>query len=289
MRHKSEGMARTGLWAAAILAAGALACGLGGRALAGTLPMAAQAEPLPVYTSLDLAAEDEPLPAVWRDYDPDELTDLAGNGLPADWYGLHEMLVCRTGLLWWDNGEDPLVPWQTLASAPGTAAYLIQYPLPDGATVVDASRNEVTACGAATLDVGLRADCVSVRVSFPDLPAATAEEFELTQTLAQQALLDLFRGRTDHFMGAQVVDGQAQDWLAERLLYSGEWELVAEAPEGTLEDSALAVCEAAGIDLQFIRLENELLVVLSDRSGGGLCGFYCDARLHSATGFIRQS
>lgn len=296
-RNGGASGARAGLWAAAILAVGALACGLGGGALAAVLPAAGQAAPLPVYTSLSLATEDEPLPPVWRDYDPDDLIDLTAlppedqdpwvaAGLPGDWYGLCQTLLFQTGLLWWDDAGDPAVPWQTMASAPGQAAYLVQFPVPDGATVVDASHNEVTPCGAARLDVGLREGCVSVRFSFPDLPAATAEDFAVTQALAQQCLLDLFRGYTDHFMGAQTMG-----WLAERTAVQPgeEWQAAVDAMEGTLEDKALAVCEAVAVDLQTIRLENELLVVLSDRNDGGMCSFYCDVRLHSVTGYIWQT
>ena len=305
MRNKRNedraGALRTGMWTAAIVAVGALVCGLGGGALALSLPAAGSAQALPVYTSLNLVAEDEPVATVWQDFDPEGMVNLSSfaleeqmslgmDWLPTGLYSLFDQHIYSVGLFWAGGTLDMELPWQTPAADPGSAFYLYQVALPDGLTCIDQGVNELVTCGSSMLDMGLQDGCISVRYSFPDLEKADPARFEETQALVQERLLDLFYGRSTALMGADIQSLSANTWLEERISFYSmdEWLDAVDPQEGTAEDRLMALCEALMIDLQTIRLDNELLVILSDQVGSGMLGLYCDVRLRCVTGYVMQ-
>lgn len=294
------GALRTGMWTAAIVAVGALVCGLGGGALALSLPAAGSAQALPVYTSLNLVAEDEPVATVWQDFDPEDVISLSSftvndqisldpTGLPVSLYAALEQ-PSYLGLFWSGDFPDQELPWKTPTTDPGSAFYLYQVALPDGLTCIDQGVNELVTCGSSMLDMGLQDGCISVRYSFPDLEKADPARFEETQALVQERLLDLFYGRSTALMGADMQSLSANTWMEERISFypMDEWLAAVDPQEGTAEDRLMALCEALMIDLQTIRLDNELLVILSDQVGSGMLGLYCDVRLRCVTGYVMQ-
>lgn len=294
------GALRTGMWTATIVAVGALVCGLGGGALALSLPAAGSAQALPVYTSLNLVAEDEPVATVWQDFDPEDVISLSSftvnDQIPLDLTGLPVSLYAALeqpsylGLFWSGDFPDQELPWKTPTTDPGSAFYLYQVALPEGLAGVDQLTFEMVTCGPSVLDVGLRDDCISVRLSFPELEDASPARFEEVQTRLQEDLILLLTGRSTSLMGADLGTLAGGTWLEERVMFrpSDEWLAAVDAQEGTLEDRLMGLCESTFIDLQTIRLDNELLVLLSDRNGGGMVGVYCDVRLCCATGYVMQ-
>ena len=305
MRNKRNedraGALRTGMWTAAIVAVGALVCGLGGGALALSLPAAGSAQALPVYTSLNLVAEDEPVATVWQDFDPEGMVNLSSfaleeqmslgmDWLPTGLYSLFDQHIYSVGLFWAGGTLDMELPWKTPATDPGSAFYLYQVALPEGLAGVDQLTFEMVTCGPSVLDVGLRDDCISVRLSFPELEDASPARFEEVQTRLQEDLMLLLTGRSTSLMGADLGTLAGGTWLEERVMFrpSDEWLAAVDAQEGTAEDRLMALCEALMIDLQTIRLDNELLVILSDQVGSGMLGLYCDVRLRCVTGYVMQ-
>lgn len=295
------GALRTGMWTAAIVAVGALVCGLGGGALALSLPSAGSAQALPVYTSLNLVAEDEPVATVWQDFDPEGMVNLSSfaleeqmslgmDWLPTGLYSLFDQHIYSVGLFWAGGTLDMELPWKTPATDPGSAFYLYQVALPEGLAGVDQLTFEMVTCGPSVLDVGLRDDCISVRLSFPELEDASPARFEEVQTRLQKDLMLLLTGRSTSLMGADIQSLSANTWLEERISFypMDEWLDAVDPQEGTAEDRLMALCEALMIDLQTIRLDNELLVILSDQVGSGMLGLYCDVRLRCVTGYVMQ-
>lgn len=294
------GALRTGMWTATIVAVGALVCGLGGGALALSLPSAGSAQALPVYTSLNLVAEDEPVATVWQDFDPEDVISLSSftvddqisldlTGLPVSLYAALEQ-PSYLGLFWSGDFPDQELPWKTPATDPGSAFYLYQVALPEGLAGVDQLTFEMVTCGPSVLDVGLRDDCISVQLSFPELEDASPARFEEVQTRLQEDLMLLLTGRSTSLMGADLGTLAADTWLDERVMFrpSDEWLDAVDPQEGTAEDRLMALCEALMIDLQTIRLDSELLVILSDQVGSGMLGLYCDVRLRCVTGYVMQ-
>ena len=296
------GALRTGMWTAAIVAVGALVCGLGGGALALSLPAAGSAQALPVYTSLNLVAEDEPVATVWQDFDPEGMVNLSSfaleeqmslrmGWLPTGLYSLFDQQIYSMGLFWTGGPLDMKLPWQTPAADPGSAFYLYQVALSEGLAGIDQTTFEMVTCSPSVLDVGVQDRCVSVRLSFPDLADADPAQFDAALTQIQQNLLDLLSGRTASLMGADLGCLAANTWLEERVIFlpSDEWLAAVDTQEGTPEERLLTLCDAAFIDLQTIRLDNELLVILSDQGGSGMLGLYFDVRLRCVTGYVMQT
>lgn len=297
MRRKENehaGIARTGLWAVSIVAAGALLAGLGGWALAGALPAAGGAEALPVYTSLNLVAEDEPVPAIWQRYDPDEMLDRAAAaaqpGMPladppapdTDAFWAEERL-CLSGMLYDPSqGQAVELPWQTPASNPGSAWYLYQYELPGTLRLIDQVTGALHDPGRVLADLAIGSGSAA-RYYFPDLPPAEPAQFDEARELVQQRLLELLRGDNNLLLGIpfyEVSNGMttwmdARAWVAEIIPADA-------APTEQLQQ----ISDALWMDLQTIQLDNELLVVLGERGSGGMICLYYDVRLRCVTGLV---
>lgn len=300
MKHKENGRAvavRTGLWAACIVAAGALLAGLGGRALAGALPAGGAAETLPVYTSLNLVAEDEPVPAIWQRYDPDEMLDLLTADASQPGMQLTDLLPLDTDALWAEErlclpvflydppqGQAVQLPWQTPAADPGSAWYLYQYELAGRVRPIDQVTGELHDPGRVLADLAV-GNGTAARYFFPDLPAAQPGQFDEARELVQQRLLEFLRGDSELLLGIPLYEAsngmtawmEARSWMTEILF-----------PDASVAEQLQQISDALWIDLQTIQLDNELLVVIGERGSGGMVCLYYDVRLRCVTGLVME-
>lgn len=292
MRRKQNenraGALRTGLWTVVIAAVGALVCGVGGGALAVALPSAGETPALPVYTSLNLVTEDEPGTAIWQAYDADNMTDLPDDiipDLPRDWYHLNLSYFSLTGVFCQVATVDDtsVIPWQTPASEPGSAAYLYHCPVPGELRASDPLTGNTRDCTGALVDVAV-GDGYSVRFTFPDLPAATQSQIDYAQQLVQDQLAQMLYGYTDYLLSVPL-DRAGCSWLLEAVFLGrsmGTSEL--EYAFATREEELTVLCDWLNLDLQTIHLGDELMIVLALRDSTNMLCVYYDVRLGTVSG-----
>lgn len=296
MRSKAAlaGTARTVLWAAGILAAGVLLAGLAGRGLARALPAGGTAEPLPVYTSLSLAAEDEPMLPLWQRYDPEQTVAAEEGEMGTSLEGLDQYLFWPLGVycLWEEPPQEPL-PFEKLETEEGAGYYLLQYPLPGAVMLTDLSSGRMEERSGVRMDLAFgwnSADGyqISLRLDIPEEEEATADQLDLAVYLVRNQLCDFLAGRRETLLGIpreglySLTDGipsELLDRLQERVEAGGEVNAEAELQQ---------LCDAQMLDVQLIRLENEVLLTVTDRYGSGMLCLYCDARLRCVSGVALQ-
>lgn len=286
---------RVALWAAAIAAAGALLAGLCGLGLARALPAGGAAEPLPVYTSLSLAAEDEPLLPIWQRYDPEQ-TDLPGADEPGT--DLARLYAC----ILWPMGAysaqleaaNDLLPFERLAGDDILAYYLPDYPLPGSLLLTDLASGRMVEKTGVQMDLAFGYTGAGVqlalRLAFPGEGEADPARLEQTAQLVQSELCAFLAGQQNALLGI-LPEGwysfseNTASPLLERLELRDTAGLALDAnPEIRLQQ----LCDALMLDAQIIRLENEVLLTLTDRYGGGMLCVYCDARLQCVSGVAVQ-
>lgn len=308
MRSKAglTSAARMALWAGAVLAAGALLAGLTGSVLARVLPAGGTADPLPVYTSLSLAAEDEPLLPVWQRYDPERVQAVTAEEIGTSLSRIYEYLLLPIGICSPEDlaREDPPA-FEQLADDSGAACYLRQYPLPVTLLLTDLYSARMMEQTGALLDLAIGWDNtgyqVSVRLTFPEEPAATAGQLDQAVELVQNDLCAFLSGYQEMLLGIPVeswysladgVPSALLDRLQGRL-----WEQQIDLAVGDGNDTAWETDPAVRLqqlsddwmlDVQIVRLEDEVLLTLTDQLGEGMLCIYYDARLCCVSGAAIQ-
>lgn len=296
MRGKAglSGHLRVVLWAAVIAVSGALLAGLGGGALARALPAGGTADPLPVYTSLSLAAEDEPVLPIWQRYDPAQVVDPPDGEPGMSLADAYEFLFWPLGIhgVWEGSVTDPL-PFRMLAGDSSRAYYLKDYALPDTLMLTNLYSGRMMEQTGVTMDLAVGSDPsglqMSVRMTFPDQPAANGTQMDQAVQLVQEELTRFLAGWQDTLLGVtaeswySLTDGGCE--LVDRL-QGRPYQDVDTLPEG--ESRLQQLCDEWMLDAQIIRLENEVLLTLTDRSGGGMLCLYYNARLCCVSGAAAQ-
>ena len=290
-----SGHLRVALWAAAIAALGALLAGLGGGALARALPAGGSADPLPVYTSLSLAAEDEPVLPIWQRYDPDQVIDPPDGEPGLSLIDAYEFLFWPLGIhgVWDEGGDIDPLPFRMLTGDSGTAYYLKDYALPGTLMLTNLYSGRMMEQTGVTMDLVLGSDLnglqMSMRMTFPDQPAANGTQMDQAVQLVQEELTRFLAGWQDTLLGVTaeswypLTDGGHE--LVDRL-QNRPFQDVYTLPEG--ESRLQQLCDEWMLDAQIIRLENEVLLTLTDRYGNGMLCLYYNARLCCVSGAAAQ-
>lgn len=289
------GNLRVVLWAAVIVAAGALLAGLCGGALARALPAGGGAAPLPVYTSLSLAAEDEPLLPIWQRYDPEQTTPVADQELGTSLSQTYECLLWPLGIYGLDYEELPELTFEQLLTDDCSACYLRGYTMPGTLMLTNLYSGRMMEQTGAQLDLAFGADLnagyqMSLRLSFPDVAAASATQLSQAVDLVQRDLCSFLAGHKDTLLG---VTPEGWYSLSEGFYSELLERLVARAflqrdLELTDEAWLQRLCDELLLDVQIIQLENEVLLTLTDRNGTGMLCLYYDARLCCVSGAALQ-
>lgn len=290
-----SGHLRVALWAAVIAASGALLAGLGGGALARALPAGGAADPLPVYTSLSLAAEDEPVLPIWQRYDPDQLVDSADGEPGLSLSGVYAFLFDLLGIYGvWEGDDTGPLPFGILAGDGGVAYYLKDYAVPGALQFTNLYSGRTMEQTGVTLDLAIGDDLsgmqLSARLYIPDQPAAHRTQLDQAVQMVQEDLTRFLAGWQDTLLGIPpeswytLTDGVGAE-LAFRLQdrpYQDPYAL----PEG--ESRLQLLCDELMLDAQIIRLDNEVLLTLTDRYSGSMVCVYYDARLCCVSGVAIQ-
>lgn len=297
MRNKAalSGNLRVVLWAALVVAAGALLAGLCGIGLARALPAGGTADPLPVYTSLSLAAEDEPLLPVWQRYDPEQVTDTEEEEVFIDLGWIYAYMFWPMGI--YDSQEevpqDPLA-FKRLVTEDILAYYLLDYPLPDTLLLTNLYSGRMVEQTDVRMDLALGQDStgtqISLRLRFPGEAAARASQLDQAVELVQNGLCEFLGGERNTLLG---ISAEGWYFLTEgtpfELLDRLQNRPLSEMPADTSLDVRLQqLCDELMLDAQIIRLENEVLLTLTDRYGSGMLCIYYDARLCCVSGVAIQ-
>ncbi len=290
-----SGHLRVALWAAAIAASGALLAGLGGGALARALPAGGGADPLPVYTSLSLAAEDEPVLPIWQRYDPEQ-TVVPPDGAPGvSLDRVYEYLFLPLGIYGVWEGDDPgPLPFSLLSGESGAAYYLKDYALPGALMFTNLYSGRTMEQTGVTMDLAAGSDLagmqLSMRLNLPDEPEARAAQLDQAVEMVQNDLAQFLAGWQDTLLGIpsdswySLTDGVGTELVMR--LQNRPWQDPYVLPEG--EALLRQLCDDLMLDAQIIRLENEVLLTITDRYGGGMLCLYYDARLCCVSGVAVQ-
>lgn len=297
MRNKAalSGNLRVVLWATVIAAAGSLLAGLCGIGLARALPAGGGTAPLPVYTSLSLAAEDEPLLPVWQRYDSEQVTETGAGETYMDLAWIYDSMFRPMGIYdaQVETPEGPLA-FQMLAAEDMFAYYLPDYPLPGTLMLTNLYSGRMVEQIGVRMDLAFGQDStgmqISLRLRFPDEAAARDSQLDQAAELVQSWLSGFLGGTRDTLLGISaegwysLTEG-ASFGLLERLQERPIPELSLDpSPDARLQQ----LCDERMLDAQIIRLENEVLLTLTDRYGSGMLCLYYDARLCCVSGVAIQ-
>lgn len=288
------GNARTVLWAAIITAAGALLAWLCGGALARALPAGGTASPLPVYTSLSLAAEDEPLLPIWQRYDPEQTVDATAEELGINTEQFYEFILWPLTIYGdWEIAPDQPLQFESLVTEDSTGCYLLDHPLSGTLLLTNLYSGRMMEESNTRLDMAMGQDSsgyqVSIRLSFPDQPAATDSQLDQAVNMVRSYLCGFLAGRQDTLLGIPLESWYtlAEGTPCELLdrLQNRPWQ---GSGYTDAEVELQQLCEEMMLDAQIVQLENEVLMTLTDRYGTGMLCVYYDARLCCVSGAAMQ-